>query len=270
MKRIIAFVAAAALTLWMGDIAGAADLAVKAPVRAAPPPAPVTSWTGCYINGGGGYGMWNQENQTFNDTPVIQESIVVTTGGRGWFGTIGAGCDYQFNQNIVIGAFGDFDFMSLKGSIAARPDVVGDETEKWAWGIGARVGWLVTPNLLTYVNGGYTQTRFDGITLVFADGDPTHWSIAAHTYKGWFIGGGTEYNLGWIPGLFWRSEYRYASYSADDLPILDIRTGQPGTAVCEDSSSTCHDHSRKFVQTIRSELVWRFNWTGGAPVAAKY
>ena len=32
---------------------------------------------------------------------------------------------------------------------------------------------------------------------------------------GWFLGGGTEYalNMDWIPihGLFWRTEYRYAS-----------------------------------------------------------
>jgi outer membrane immunogenic protein len=250
MKKIL-FAGIAASALLVGP-ALAADMAVKAP-RVAPPPAPVTSWTGCYINGGGGYGMWNQDNTVESDPGHVASTINDTNGGRGWFGTIGAGCDYQFNQNIVIGAFGDFDFMSLKGTLYVNDlAMVGDETERWAWGVGARVGWLVTPALLTYVNGGYTQTRFDQVNLVnISTGASENEYIAAHTYNGWFIGGGTEYNLNWIPGLFWRSEYRYASYRASDNSILNTSDGSlTGDAM----------HSTKFVQTIRSELVYRFNW----------
>jgi outer membrane immunogenic protein len=39
----------------------AADMPVKAPYYKAPPP-PAYSWTGCYIDGGGGYGMYNQDS----------------------------------------------------------------------------------------------------------------------------------------------------------------------------------------------------------------
>ena len=38
-----------------------------------------------------------------------------------------------------------------------------DENERDAWAIGARIGYLVTPSLLTYINGGYTETRFAGV-----------------------------------------------------------------------------------------------------------
>ena len=47
----------------------AADMAAKAPMMRAAPVAYAPSWTGCYVAGGGGYGLWNQENTVFNDGP---------------------------------------------------------------------------------------------------------------------------------------------------------------------------------------------------------
>ena len=41
-----------------------------------------------------------------------------STGGKGWFGTVQGGCDYQFKTGswaIVVGAFGDYDFADIKG-----------------------------------------------------------------------------------------------------------------------------------------------------------
>ena len=84
-------------------------------------------------------------------------------------------------------------------------------------------------------------------------------SFAAQTYSGWFIGSGVEYAIDFLPGLFWKTEYRYASYGAKDLPVFNtINLAQIGSAI----------HAQKYVQTVRSELVWRFNW--GGPVVAKY
>jgi outer membrane immunogenic protein len=75
--------------------------------------------------------------------------------------------------------------------------------------------------------------------------------IDEHTYKGWYIGSGYEYGLSFLPGLFWKTEYRYSEFNRDDLPHLFVATGLPNGTVT---------HSKKFEQTIRSELVWRFNW----------
>ena len=44
-------------------------------------------------------------------------SINQQQGGNGWFGTVGAGYDWQFNSNWVFGIFGDGQFGSLKGTI---------------------------------------------------------------------------------------------------------------------------------------------------------
>ena len=43
--------------------------------------------------------------------------------------------------------------------------IAGEEKEKNAWAVGGRIGYLVTPNVFTYWNGGYTETRFDQINL---------------------------------------------------------------------------------------------------------
>jgi hypothetical protein len=115
----------------------------------------VPTWTGCYI-GGGGYGLWNQENTGFLDpgtfgkripiTSRTQVTDTVTAGGHGYFGTVQGGCDYQFaglGQQFVIGAFGDYDFSSLKGRLFhPNFNVVGDEKMSSAWAVGAAsAGW---------------------------------------------------------------------------------------------------------------------------------
>jgi outer membrane immunogenic protein len=239
----------------------AADLSLPVKPMSAPPPPPVANWTGCYVNGGGGYGMWNQDSyfETF-PAPFVPLAANATNGGRGWFGVVGGGCDYQlsvFGAGLVIGAFGDADFMHLHGDFSpSSSTVVGDENERWAWAAGARIGYLVTPTVLTYFNGGYTQTRFDQINFSFsaAPATPSPFVIPGHNYRGWFIGGGMEFALTVlpIPGFFWRNEYRYSSYQSADLEIL-ATPPVPPTGLAQ--------HMRNQVQTLATELVYKLNWT---------
>jgi len=241
----------ALLTLMAGEGFGA-DL--SRPVMKAPPaPLPVTSWSGCYVAGGGGYGFWNLTTSLSKNGEL--QGTEVTTGGRGWFGTVGGGCDLQISGNWVIGAFGDYDFGGMRGDVAVPvSELWGREKLTSAWAVGGRIGYLITPSILTYVSGGYTQARFSGTDLFFpvTPSVPTIYSIPAHTFSGWFVGSGYEYNLGWLPGLFWRTEYRLAEYNRGGRPFL--QTLSTGTTVLGSVDS------KPFVQTIRSELVWRFNW----------
>lgn len=232
-------------TLALVAVSAGSALAADLPYRKAPVMAPAvvsTSWTGCYIAGGGGYGMWNQENTVF--AGGVQISPETTSGGRGWFGTVQGGCDYQIAPRWVVGVFGDYDFSSIKGT----PSVLGfygEEKLESSWGVGGRVGYLILPQLLTYVAVGYTEANFGQIDVVNVAG----FSVAEHTYSGWFIGTGYEYNLGWMPGLFWKTEYRAAEYDTDRNVIL---AGGAPTIFTADQ--------QKFVQTVRSALVWRWNW----------
>jgi hypothetical protein len=49
-----------------------------------------------------------------------------------------------------------------------------------------------------------------------------------------------------LPGLYWRSEYRYAGYGSADLAFTGSLTG-------------AFNHESKNVQTITTSLVWKFH-----------
>jgi outer membrane immunogenic protein len=292
MKRLLA---SALLGSLIAGPAIAADLG--RPIYKAPPPPPVYNWTGCYLGAGGGYGFYNKDRQIISNGlfegagPTIEIVIPApagtvlggneTFGGRGWLFTAQGGCDYQFagpfGGNWVIGAFIDGDWSNMRGDESVFvSNWIGQEKLSSSWAVGGRIGWLVNPTLLTYVSAGYTQARFDEVNYVL--GPATRLSqlglvslgtlpgatltAAAQTYDGFFIGGGAEYQLGWFPGLFWKTEYRYADYRSASVPL--VCTSCVRIAVGAFPSERIHPT----VQTVRSELVWRFNWAG--PVYAKY
>ncbi len=138
----------------------------------------------------------------------------------------------------------------------------GEEKESSAWAVGGRIGYLVTPNVFTYWNGGYTQAHFDGINFstIFAPITPTSF-IGSHTYSGWFLGGGTEISLSGLfglplpPGLFLRSEYRFSSFNGATLAVTGVPPAIPAVQIGS-------ENLKPYVQTITTALVWRFNWYG--------
>jgi outer membrane immunogenic protein len=259
-KLVIALTAIAAFT----GSALAADMAPRAYTKApAPVPMAITNWTGCYIGGGGGGAMTkNDHNDFLTAAPNTPLGPNLSTGADGWFGTVQVGCDYQFN-NFVVGVFGDYDFMSVKGDIAGGffgPVLTGSQKQDGQWAVGGRAGYLVLPQLLTYVSGGYTQAHWTSTTLssFFAPGVAVA-TLPGATRGGWFIGTGDEYALSFLPGLFWKTEYRYSEFDRANVNITTLPAGLL-TGVSE--TQRFREHS------VRSELVYRFNW--GGPVVARY
>jgi outer membrane immunogenic protein len=252
MKKTI--LTAAALAMLTLGSANAADMAVPPQVYKAPPPPP-PSWTGCYVSAGWGYGMFDDQLSTNNGNPNT------TSAGKGWLGAFGGGCDYQFNASpigpIVIGAFADYDIMNITGNFNDPFNSAhsGTQTETAAWYAGGRAGILVSPNLLTYFDGGWTGAQFGQINIVNAAGAPVDGGLflPSATPNGWFTGFGVEYAFTWLPinGLFWKNEYRFASYQ--NYTQNYIHPFGPGAAAVSHSIDT---------QTVTSSLVWRFNWTG--------
>ena len=89
-------------------------------------------------------------------------------------------------------------------------------------------------------------------------------NLPGRTYKGWFLGSGLEYSLGWAPGLTLQTEYRFSEFDVGTNTIYDDVTRLPfggGRGFELDS--------RKYVQTVTTSLVYKFNW-GKSPVVAKY
>ena len=105
MKKLL-LAAVAGVVLAAGP-AVAADLGRKAPAYIPPPP----TFTGCYVDGGVGYGLYNIDHS--GQILGQQFTTETTSGGRGWLGRVGGGCDYQiggggFWGNWVVGAFADY------------------------------------------------------------------------------------------------------------------------------------------------------------------
>jgi outer membrane immunogenic protein len=140
-------------------------------------------------------------------------------------------------------------------------DAVDKLTIHSQWALGGRAGVLVTPSLLAYVSGGYIQANMSGATYRSFDpvNTPRGDFINSQTYHGWFVGAGDEYSLGRVlPGLFWKTEYRFAQFDAKNVTVFGPTLAPNGFL----------EHSAYTEQNIRSTLTYRFNW--GAPVVAKY
>jgi outer membrane immunogenic protein len=259
MKKIILAIAAVTAMTAMTASASAADLA---PMKAPPLAVPQYNWTGFSIFGGGGGGLWAADQSVQITGTGVPLTIDQRQGGSGWFGTVGLGYDWQFNGPWVFGLFADGQFGSIKGTLQdPTVGITGTIKLQDSWAVGARVGYLVAPNVLSYVNGGYSGSHWSGVTLLDTfSGAP----VGAHTdsfnRNGWFIGGGVENNLNIFgitsPGWFMKTEYRSAFYDRKTVPQLIDGTNLPAGADFRFNSWT---------QTISTSLVYRFNW-GGAVV----
>jgi outer membrane immunogenic protein len=259
-KLVLALTAVAAFT----GSAVAADLPARTYTKAPVMPEPVMNWTGFYIFGGAGGGVWDADENVVVSGVGTPLTIRQRQGGDGWFGTVGAGYDWQFNHTWVAGIFADGQFGSLKGSINDNFfGLTGDEKLRDTWAAGVRLGWLVAPNVLSYVNAGFTQSFWSGSSLQSTQGSAFITSTPSFTRNGWFVGGGVENNLNIFgitaPGWFMKTEYRAAYFDRATLAENLFGTTTPlGTSITY----------KPLVQTISTSLVYRFNW--GGPVVAKY
>jgi outer membrane immunogenic protein len=268
-KLVIALAAVAALA----SPALAADMAAKAPLRGAPI-AYTPSWSGCWISGGGGYGI-SRTNRDSRD--VVTGTINVqnnTSGADGWLATAGVGCDYQFSGRWVVGAFADGTWSDIDGDHAWRvfgpgSTFVGRANQDWSWAAGARIGYLVSPNFLTYFNAGYTQVHVASYNLneIVAPFTATGLQVPGQTFDGVFLGSGFEYQLDFLPGLFVKTEGRAAWYDRRDSRLSCVSAGTQCVGAGPDPFGNI-DSRKMITYTAKTELVYRFNW--GGPVVAKY
>jgi len=86
-------------------------------------------------------------------------------------------------------------------------------------------------------------------------------SVPSNTYNGWFIGSGIETTLNVFglfgPGWFIKTEYRYADYRATTL-----------AQTFAGASTIFGDNIHPIVQTVRTEVTYKFNWGGAGALAA--
>jgi outer membrane immunogenic protein len=228
---------------------GASAFAGDPPERTfmkAPAPVAAPNWTGFYVFGGGGGGMWDADNDASNaaESGSTRDQHL---GGRGWFGAVGAGYDWLLGGSWVTGVFAEGMFGAINGTISDPFfQVEGTEKLRTAWAAGARAGYLVAPSVLSYVNAGYTASEWSGASLT-----PLFTTPSFHL-DGWFVGGGVENSLNIFgisaPGWNMKTEYRAAYFGRATL------TEQVGGSIIGETVTF-----KPLVQTISTSLVYRFN-----------
>ena len=132
----------------------------------------------------------------------------------------GLGVGYDFAMGGVV--------LGVEGEIAdssAKYDFDENDGENLGFGgrlgagrdlyVGARVGFLATPQTLLYVKGGYTNARYD----VLADDGETQLETNIDT-DGFRVGAGAEYAVS--ENAFVKLEYRYSNYSEAELDFGDL------------------------------------------------
>lgn len=278
MKKLVFALAASAV---LAGPAVAADMAarpMKAPMAA---PVQISNWTGLWISGGFGYGMAQYQHSEYDIAPpFVLQSLGQDVGAKGWLGKVGIGADYQFAGPLgswVVGVFADTDWSDIKGqygintsgvagALIAGSQLQGTVNHDWSWSVGGRIGFVALPGLLTYFNGGYTQGHFKGTNFVNAFTPTaivaTGINLGGQSRDGWFLGGGTEYAVSQLPGLFWKNEVRFSEF--DNKSNALVCSVAVGCGLGPVLNQTSHVYTQK----ATTELVYRFNW--GGPVVAKY
>jgi len=254
-RKFSAAMIAAIATVLFHTSAACAQSLKDGPVRPE-----TTSWTGIYIGAGGGFNSLVSE---FDGKPGPGVTDPGAAGARasfdglgssGGFGTVVLGADYQWNARWVAGVFGEYDFESLGSNasvdipgipLTARAsfDVQGKAS------VGARLGYLFSPDTLWYATGGYSRVSLSDVKLNVVGSDPDiSATINVPSLSGAFVGAGAETRI--TEHLSLRAEYRYTSFGSGKvgLPTID------GT----DLNEVVDVHVSPSMQEGRASLNYRF------------
>jgi outer membrane immunogenic protein len=234
MRRLSVSIAAVVSTLFITQ-AYAADMPVKAPVRAVIP----YSWTGWYAGLSAGYG-WGSESNQFNFDPPVPapfDNLSMHDKLNGFIGGGQIGYNYQITPNSwVAGVEADISYTNFKGSDATsgvtsalQRIAVGwtydqDQRLEWLATFRGRLGWTGGDHTFLFygtgglaVGGAKASTTFTlaGLpTLVFA-------GESRETRVGWTAGGGVEMRL----MNDWTGKVEYLYYDLGKVTVI----GNPST-----------------------------------------
>jgi len=246
MKKLFA----SAAFLFLG-IAGAtaADLPMKAMPYAAP--APVFSWTGCYIGVHAGAGvLLDQGFQDNEGSPADRHGVGGLAGGQ-------AGCNYQTGM-LVLGVEGEgfWSGMRVKRDVFDGNELDSTTTikNKWDYDIAARFG-IAIDHALIYGKAGWVAGGFAWNTSCPSDCITVQGN---HTLDGLLIGVGLEYAF--LNNWTVKFEYDYLGYGSKNVGFT--RT----CPVCDFETVTQNVSADKNI--FKVGVNYLFNVAG--PVVAKY
>ena len=244
-KLFLGSVALVALGL-AAPAAFAADRGVPA-YAPPPPPAPVYTWSGCYVGANAGNSSGRSTHSTVSNSVLTAGGLgvpaaaplAVPGGGviapvpagtsiagdlnlSGFIGGFQGGCNYQAGM-WVIGFEGDGQANNKEGQNfevglvpflgAGRANWISQTQERWLVTARGRLGlsgwgWFGDKTLL-YVTGGGAWAKIDASEFLIGLNNATGHQ-ESNTRSGWTVGGGLEYALGY--GWSVKGEYLYVKF----------------------------------------------------------
>jgi outer membrane immunogenic protein len=275
-KKGILLASVSALALFLASEAKSADLQprmyTKAPVVV---PAPVYSWTGCYVGAQVGYGWGRNHHSQTGSTAIPGASggpaTIINGRAIGTLDTSGGliggqvGCNYQFASRWVAGLQGDIAAADLSGR---GPDplslVLGGPATKtigvrtdWLASITGRLGYtfLADNRAMVYVKGGgaWAHNKWD-LSQTFNLYSPNG---VSETRFGPTVGVGLEYMFDPHWTVF--GEYNYYWFNGDHLLVSNLGPGLPASFTSGSQQ----------IQTVKVGVNYLF-WLSPTPVVAKY
>jgi outer membrane immunogenic protein len=254
-KLKLVLTAGALLGFGATDFVSAADMAVKARPVVAPL---MYNWQGCYIgaNVGGGWAR-TDSTQVLIDPAIAANSNFGRETDTSFIGGGQAGCDFMAGKDLVFGIEGTFDFGNINGQHVA-PDVPAltiSNSVKSIMTAGGRIGYLWTPQFMTYAKGGmaWMQNR----SQILTTGTGVLNQSSNFWLPGMDVGLGGEYMF--TPNWSVFAEWNYL--------WIEDQSGQhynPATPVFNGSVFNV----KQIAQTVLVGVNYKFHWD--APVVAKY
>jgi len=265
MNRTIIAAAAASLLLAGTVASSAADMAVKSRPYVAP--APVFTWTGCYIGGHVGAGVLH--DQGFEDNNRIRTLTALDAGNADRHGTGGLaggqiGCNYQTGM-LVLGVEGEGTWSGMKITRDAFGGISGStlvETatirNKWDYDVAARIG-VAFDRALVYGKAGWVWGAFDWNASEVAFCAPfCSVTNGSANLDGLLIGIGLEYAF--VNNWTVKFEYDYMGFGAKNVNFTTVTPGF-ATTFNQVQSVSADKH------IFKVGLNYLFNW-GKQPVIA--
>ncbi len=192
----------------------AADLAP--PTHKAPPRPPVFTWTGCYVgvHAGGDFGQskWAEPGDFYGFAASVGMNATGALGGGQ------AGCNYQLNDNFVVGAEAEIWGSELEGSTSVSGGASSSAQFKTgshaAGDVALRAGYAIDRTLI-FGKVGLAEAQYD-YRLNFRNAPIPNYTASA-TPTGLLLGLGVEYAL----DMHWslKGEYDYINYGSKSATL---------------------------------------------------
>jgi outer membrane immunogenic protein len=215
-SKLVVSALIAVSTMLGAGAAAAADMAVKARPYA---PAPVFSWTGCYVGIHGGAGvLLDQGFQGGGGGPSDRHGIGGLAGGQ-------IGCNYQVGM-LVLGIEGEGFWSGMKvtqdqfgGINGSTLTASASIKNKWDYDVAGRFG-VAFERALVYGKAGWVAGRFDWNSATVNCTFVCTATQASATLDGLLIGLGLEY------AFFnnWTAKFEYDYLGFDSKNVLFTTT----------------------------------------------